>query len=54
MQIEQYDARVLYNHKDGALCMITKVALCLQGILEAADRDAIQRGMKMKVSTLCL
>ena len=25
---------------------------CLQGILEAADRDAIQRGMKMKVNAL--
>ena len=33
--------------------VITSV-VCLQGILEAADRDAIQRGMKMKVSPFCL
>lgn len=39
-------APVLRDHK----CCTT----CLQGLLEAADRDAIQRGMKMKVSTVYL
>lgn len=36
-----------------AACHDCSMGVCLQGILESSDREAIQRGLKMKVTHAC-